>query len=1814
MKRIIFFASIIIVLFGVHFYIGTPITLFLSVTIMASLLYYIASMWNEQQIEKIMLQNPHHEEAFVSFMILLKNKRFALMSFMLLGIVFISSIYCIKKVVNPTSEEPWFLNADHHALQSTAIGFKAVANFTIANDDSVIKSSGVTFFASEKEYELQTHHLYKPIFQLSANGKLRLVNPMFAKKIEHQFSIKNESYDLTVRMKDEKNRCWYKPWQFNSITHYVINLRCIDAQRLTDLGIIEGSNDSFSFTIPSISKGMKLSALLQSTATDDLRKPETALMLQDVINGIGDTYLLVDYDLNEQKSYSIFPSVELVDANCCVEIDGEKMSLNTHSRFTLNPKESFYIGFGNHKNLMRVDTLNHQYAISFDSPLAYYFSNSEKVKAGTKCSRFVTNQLNELVQNPLEEGFYMQHAYLQTNDAIRGGLDFFADCSNKNFKVNYMDLNSSLGKWNPIKNQQFILKSISGNLYYYFKVRNFAENRFSCNHLILYGIFLFLLFMSVMLFKRGKKLERIEPILWATIYSLIMLRFILYWRLATFPPLESITKFELENTLIGFDFSLFGIPIPFPATLFFTSIVVLFIVFCRNELFVKIRFPRSFVTWLTSFELKPQQEVTAIYAIFLALCVMINLFVGIDFLKRIITILLPLLVYIFTSIKMNALQSETKFLVNKHEIKFVQYGKSFLHYLIHNPTFYITTLTIVFFALADRGFCVLFFLFILLKNVLLNFLKKSFDADKTNLKGMFLKPWQYWIYGILSLVAYLVVLGFKSLFYYLLLYKLFVLGIVLFFFFLIIHVFYKTKKNVWQLAFVTLCIFIIAMVIPITRQKIDNAITEKIKFVQHRASIIHQPISQLLQDNPYTSFNTKKIIETAENQWFINSYISKNFDHHYPINLQKFSKLGVNYNTQTRDVVVARFIIGELGGYTMMLLLGLFIMPLMLYLLSFKLKENKENIFFHPSTYAGLIPLLVLFTISLFVWLTSTNRFVFFGQDFPFLSLTSRLSVLMPLLLFAFVLIQKPLAFHSLKVNLKLGSLRYVLLLVAIISFGYTTVRNNELSNENFSVIVENTKTDIDLKFNALLQNMQSDLAFAQKHFSYNQFAQFIVNDSRYKFFRASQITDKYSKSIFNAWEKNPASAMQTNNPLYFRFDKGKYFAEYNKCLYLALPVTDNKQVWHGKIIEASNSESNFVMLKYGNKSIHCKLPYYDQDVNTGIELALLPPSWLGNSVNAIALVNVNNQYKNSARLQIQKICDANVSQSSTQFVNTIHQDDIAFIQTNAKKYPISFNAQSEVYAFHKWVNNEYRTIYPQLENNFWIFHFANTLRPLLKTETNKSVAITLDYNLSNLVQKKMLQTYKNVNLKNRNFMFSVIAADGDGHIRLMNDFVRNRKVIDANDKAEIYNLQQQHFFYSNTKNERNQWGNANLLNLHLGPGSSIKPLVMACVSSQANIGWQYLNYLPAPRSDKETYAGLKLSHPWKNEEHYVATSQVDIPFYIQESSNYFHSMIMFLGSYKRSSFGSDTLGLKNILVKNGGNQNEFPALSFQNKSYFLPNYRSGNWPKSSENNLSSSFFANENSILANGFNVNANLSTSDNDKLDGSPMNTMKTYFVDSSIENKLRQANANNSIWSLPEASSFPQKMRHYISSKKQNEINENFNLGLKTATLGGYPYQITPFKMLSMYNALFTYNKAYSLSIMPQIMAKKNWQIDSLWTMNDYKQFLANNVFEGMMRVVTLGTGKELKSLRQQFPQFYFYAKTGTINESNGLESSSRRLIVSITNKDMRQADNIGNAKVYSFYFVVDSHGDFDWSLLRSIITLSMESHSFKRYFLN
>lgn len=1817
--KYIYFAIPSLLIIAANIYWGSVISWFLSICIIACLFFFVAKLGLEDMING-MLQSFKKDDERLGQLQIVNNKWKAILNFSLLTIVFISAVFAVIKTTNPSGNQPWFLNIDYHSLSNKGIAFDKQLTFYTSSPEKSDALSAVTIKnLGGDQASISFDHCFKPVIAYDKKRKQRQLNSIFPNQLNSGFSLQNESNRLDISIVDNKSNFLFRLLGIGKEKlEYKIKIQSSDPELLAQFNVKAPFSDEITLEDEPLENGMSLFNLFLNNESFAAQKAESYPILEAILLELGNTYLLVD----NSKDYELrlFPDLLFFQNHYQLKINNQAISPQFENQTSIAFNEHFYIGFNNYKQLLSVEDINgadYQLgrektpALVFDFPNSYMLKSPGEQKIGSKNIRFITTDFDKIISDDLNEGFYFTNYNLSLNDKINGSIDYVSGKANTPLNVQITD-NLRGNTRHPIQNAQFNLSTNNPQIHYLFELRDFSKGGFSYDKIIIYLACTYFLFLLLSVVYPGKKIDRLEPIILSVVFALLTLRYILYWRLATFPPLENISKHALESTLRNFDFNL-GFKLPVPLTLIWSALFVgaLILFRIKSDKDKNYRFLGSLEHKLDS-----SSKVIKTYGLFILACLIVFLankkVLHIDILTRIVSIIIPLMAYCYFSVLANRQFEYQSMPLQEKTAKWIVQIKAYFFYLFNNPTFLLTVITLAFFAVADRGFAILFALFILLKNIFVNFLKKPLNTEQSSLGKMLYKPNNYWIFGIVSLAVYLAILAIKPLFYYLLSYKLIVILSLLIFSFILLNILAPKKKKAKKIVVASLLFYVVLMLIPFTNHLMDSYLSGIVKHVQYRASIIHQPIGDLLQQNEYTSFKTKKIIETAENQWFINSYIDKEYDNSATINLRPFSKIGVDYPTQTRDVVVARFLISELGNFTMYLILILILLPLILYLISYKIilisgnksaPDAQQNI----SSYAGLIPLIMLFTLALFVWLTSTNRFVFFGQDFPFLSLTSKLSVLLPLLLLGFTLIQKPTLNQSNQINLRGNSIKYLFFIGIIAVFALTTVKKNELNNKNFSIVMDATKEYIDVDLNNILSHIQDSLESKNKSVSYAQLVHILKSEPNFIHLKDDIVKDPYTRSILERLTEKPSTALQLNNPLFMIYDNGRYQSVYNKNLYLELPPVENRKIWNGKIKEniAQNAQA-LAFLKIGNQQQNVALPYYEADNQNNIQLALLPASWFKNTSEPVGILAVNNQTNN--QLFIYKNKSKVMNPTSVAYAQTINSEDFATFYKGSQTYSLSFHGTGRSFAFNKWINGRYKIIYPLKENNFWVYNYANSIKSIYSNDSSRTEneRISLDYDLGKTVQDNIQLACTPLSVKNRRYNFSVIAADGDGNIRLLNDYVTNRKVIDPNDDASIFALQQQQFFFSNARNERDQWGNRNLLNLFLGPGSSIKPVFTGIIASQVNAGWEHLMMNPTGVPELENYAGLQLQRKWKNDEHYRGGA-FGIAKYLEFSSNYYQSIMMFLGSYTKTDFAKDgRYSLSNVLVTNPGSNNSFPSLNFNGTSYFLPNYnnRKGNWPKTNPEAKRATYFGNEQSLISLGFEENGKLITKKTDQ-----PSIDKTNFVRSELYQKLVRESSGAFLWSFPEQSSFLQSERDFPA------IQENFNSGLKTPSLGGYPYQVTPFKMLEMYMSMMNVNNNFHLQVNYQAKPYSEWKIDPSWNgTSAFKQFLAQNIFKGMSDVIFGGNGtaRRLASLKGKYPNYYFYAKTGTINEQSSDKKSSRRLLVAISNKDLTQAQNIGTAQTYGFYFSVDNAGDFDWNLLNTIIEETMKSQSFLNYF--
>ena len=1138
----------------------------------------------------------------------------------------------------------------------------------------------------------------------------------------------------------------------------------------------------------------------------------------------------------------------------------------------------------------------------------------------------------------------------------------------------------------------------------------------------------------------------------------------------------------------------------------------------------------------------------------------------------------------------------------------------FLSGWINSPMAVLTIFTFLFFAFWDTGFSVLFLFFLICKSILLNF---SWPVSKKGQK----EASEHRIYAWIALAALIWILADKHAIALLISSKNILISGGLFLSIPAAWILFR-RNGIRNLSarILPIAIFGIYM-IPVIRNKTEGLIDDKIRHVVYRTSILFQPVEKMLFGFEYNSGKERKIIETAQNQWFINSYLNKektSFIQSKKINFRPHFRTGVDYLTQTRDVVLPRYVIAEFGGLSMFLLLLCLTVPLLFYFLVYRMTENGH---YHASSYTGALVLILLFVTGLFVWLCSTNRFVFFGQDFPFLSLTSRTSTILPMLLMAFLLIQSPLQRSRPGENKApnwWGALALITLLAGTIWF---TKKSSLLDEKNFTVnfgAIENRIDEINNIFDKVQQQNKATVnALTEDNLKLypDRFAAGMKDllDQLYRDREFKLLYDSisvYEKSILDKLNSDPRTGFRMGNPVHLKYDDERFRLNYNKYFQLELPAYNIREVWKGDIVQQSlTAETN------------AENPSRNLRGSGQAEMIIIPGNYLSPGTGKRGLLNHTTIGGSHLQSYIYNSNTRLITQlTRNDFVKVIDSSDIIFLKNPAGNYEGSmtlYEYERPYFAYSFRINGKQRQIYPMGNRFFWIRHFSESLRSYYEKngELEHDFSLSLDYKLTNTVSSFLQKTLRQYKDRLPELSFSAISADGNGQIRLMADFDMKRTILDPNDERSISQKKKEEYFFVSDEAERRQWGNLNLLRLKQGPGSSIKPLVAAAATSQLNLGWENLEYRQYPelQTDSkgklviENYAGLDLGkNGWKIEGY--QNNPANLRNYISQSSNLYHSLVMFLGSYTKEQFGIRDHSFKNILTTNPGPSGKFPLIGINGEkgNFFLPAIEK--WPGTFltlPENTKPTYFGNTQSLLAQGLQNNFGLLVEEINKFG---LTNQKSNFAVS-----LPDSLAGKSTWSFPEESYFLQSARTAINQR------ENFIMGLQNPTLGGTPYQVSPFKMMEMYGRYASLNNRFRASIDKTITdSLAHWNFDpATWnTLDNYKQLLENQLSGGMADVLTNGTGKLLNQKSDRYKGYYLYAKTGTIDGDTKQDNSKRFAL--IISKEPLHTQNGQTPKFYIVFFSIgnayrEMAGDkqWFWEFYKKILDQITESESFKTY---
>jgi hypothetical protein len=1714
------------------------------------------------------------------------------LSVVLLLLLFVISIKALQDYILPQEDVPYFNNTDYHVIRNNGVAFK---DHLVLYSEEGDKENGLhasergtlILRANKQKVQLEYDGFYKPVFGVASYDDKRvtyLINSQFNEPIKPGFEIITGSSKLTftkiIPKEPDDHGLIYKydiEFVFSSHDTYVIpesKNYTTDVIFLKDIVLRRGSE-----------------------IKDILLKDTTALNIQRTgpllrwLSMFRSTQILVSSSANQQEqTLNFFASADFFVSGVAVKLNGKVLTPQFKNETSFDIKDHFYVGLGSQR-----DSLN--LLLATDNPLLQYqpythvlnFANldyhrlkelSDAVnKSGNEEIRLIKNTYHGLEESTLREGLLF-HEDFKAND--------YTALNNVFIKFTNESPGAELSKtiWANDREliedsftNDFVLKSKNERVAWIYSIRDLSDNRYSFNHLKVYLAIILFFILVLVIFAPSKSMLPIEPPIWMILYVLMVFRMLLLWRVATFPPIDNISKYEF-NTLQEFDLKIFGY-IPFSVVLFITSIIVIFIT---------RKLPNS--------SLRITSRSNTNFELYLHLCVLFGAallsFIPVDIIKRLAYIVLPICSYFYFLHKNILLQKSYNYLRILKSNAGKYWITQFYVYWVETPVFFIALSTFFYFAIFDSGFAVMFLVFLIIKSILLNFSRATIEVR--GFTDLFKVPQNFRIYAIISFLIFLGLVSVKSLPHLIIENKQVILCFILT---IIIYGVYTLISNKYLKKSLAAVFFFILVLTAVTAtwNQIDRRIENKIRNVKYRATMIFEPLNNILLEQEFRSGKERKIIETAQSQWYIHSYLRDVPFLVDRINFQSHFNTGIDYTTQTRDVVLPRYVISEFGSLNMLLLLILITIPLVYYFLAFRIL-NKEKL--DADSVLGATALVLLFAIALIVWMSSTNRFVFFGQDFPFLSLTSRVSVLLPLLIAVIVLTRTPVLRKDNHFSPRLDILRWTLFFLFMGLFITIAGKSRELTERNFKPDL----SAIEARFNGTLnelfietQNLNKSKVAdikGSKLELYSQLSKWIGELSRNKTFikLKRDSLSRYEVSILKSIEEIPARGFDIRSPLHIINKGNVYHFKFNPYFQFELPAHDNKLIWKGDVFEQ----------KYAGRPVY---------LTNSIGMVIVPSSFLEKGKESFALIDMVGQ---KVDVQLYKLKSRKIDNyRSSDFVQKITNDDLVLYREDSDSTYKMWNLEQnrrKYFAYNVRVNGKQRLIYPLGKDFFWAREWSmaskHNFEKLGAGKLNSSSQINLDYDLTQKVSQYlrdlMNSTATNKKTNSRSLQIGVVAADGDGRIRLMVDDAMLRQAVDPNDERSISELMKEEYFFWDNERARIQWANTNLIHMKMGPGSSIKPLVLASVTSQKKLEWEDLRYIPTsnlienPGNPNQfivtKYAGKDLPigiGRWVEEK--FSNTSTNLRQYLARSNNLYHSLIVFFGSYKKVDFPNGSFKDQIKMVKSS---KDFPIFQIGNNlNYTLPD--SAFWPKS--DNISKNHFGNELSMLSKGF---ANIFELRTYSSSSSGLLNEKRNF------SKMDDGIMNKQIWAFPESSYFDQKERE-----------ANFAMAIQNTTLGGGIFRITPLHMLEMYGKLFNYDTKFRLYIDSSTGKRSEWaNVDNTWGSDFKNVFLKEQLFQGMREVVDNGgTGSYLAQLRTAYPGYSIYAKTGTIGNSKG--DNSKRLVVVIS-KDQGNGITV-QKKVLIYFTIQDAYIEdktFDnktWFQPHMVNILSeiMNSESFTQY---
>ncbi|MBR5687562.1 MAG: hypothetical protein IKX36_06345 [Prevotella sp.] len=962
-------------------------------------------------------------------------------------------------------------------------------------------------------------------------------------------------------------------------------------------------------------------------------------------------------------------------------------------------------------------------------------------------------------------------------------------------------------------------------------------------------------------------------------------------------------------------------------------------------------------------------------------------------------------------------------------------------------------------------------------------------------------------------------------------------------------------------------------------------------------SLIHtKEVGAIMNNENILERNSDRLLQASQNQWFLQYHDNKGKQDRFNgeiFTLSPHFRKGVTWPTQVSDVILSRYVIGEIST-----LLPVFIIVLSLVFLLLLFRSPNRSA---PGRILAWAFALLIAIQMTFVWMANTNRMIFFGQDFPFLSHNALVTTtLFALLLGIAICLYRSHEDTHLRINYLQGLHKFVgspnmkiFFALYIILFGIVYFTGNRYSSlyggeeagrYNLNTTMQQAQSDLD-KINASIASYPAKKNHQLKNdedltLLWND----IEHDTNVKEDVDRMLSDttisQFTYSLFEAFRNNLKNRNRFDNVIHLRHVGNHYELALNNGFYSLRSPDEDRESWSGNIY------TDVIDTQDDLKEYHLG----QEDEN--FRQIIIPAGWVkGNE--RVAIIDCRDRQANHYEMYLHHQGESYAMKS---LVYPLHKEDIVeFTSKNTKEHPeftVSLKAdENRLLVKNIHVNGHAKPVYLKRDRLYWLREYTNMFAYVKDSCRHENQLITIDGMLQDSVTLSMREHPSGLSM-------SVIGMDGYGNVRLMADHKGRHYTLDPNDEARISSLIEQTYLNPVPGEERKVFGNMNLYYMLPGPGSSMKPLTYAAVTSQT-IGFESLDWetlrLRAAGSVIHKYGieGLdydkgkpKGKEGWRS----VAGDEIgdgmwiDNHFYLRRSSNFYNALVTYIGMIDMTAEKARTLGDLSA--------NYYPQISLNNNLTGSGSLRHGMADKL-DGNLP--LF----SGLSNNFGLQVNTGGSSANYL-------LETHhqFINSDVFRNLEHPFEETFVWAYPNLSS-----AYYSSYNKLAKRHR-----LQQYTLGASPLQVTPLKMAEMYGRLFSQSRDYHAHITPLYESPvKAWGASNGISKEQLFRFYQHTLFTGMKQCGESGTGVSMVD-RSQLPSgYYLYMKTGTLNIDEN-HPNDRLLAVIITDRDVCEASSPEDYRFYVVYFryVQVPKGTDIRTQTTETLRQIMKSNSFKDYF--